>query len=47
VVDDRIAYAFPPLFKLASLREEMMQALLLHCGLVQFRVNAGYSVLAQ
>jgi hypothetical protein len=45
--DDRIAHAFPPLCKLASLKEEMMQALLLHCGLVQFRRNSGHSVLEQ
>jgi hypothetical protein len=41
VIDDRIAYAFPPLSKLASLREGMMQALLLHCRLLQFRKNFG------
>jgi hypothetical protein len=41
VIDDRIAYAFPPLSKLASLREDMMQALLLHCRLLQFRKNSG------
>ncbi len=45
VIDDRIAYAFPPLSKLASLQEEMMQALLLHCRLVQFRRNLGAAVL--
>ena len=47
VIDDRIAYAFPPLSKVASLREEMMQALLLHCRLVQFRRNVGHSVVEQ
>ncbi len=45
--DDRVAHAFLPLCKLASLREEMMQALLLHCGLVQFQRNSGHSVLEQ
>jgi hypothetical protein len=42
-----IAYAFPPLSKLASIREDMMQALLLHCRLLQFRINLGAAVLEQ
>ncbi len=35
--DERHARAFPPLSKVASIGEEMMQAVLLHCGLLRFR----------
>lgn len=47
IVDSRVVNAFPPLCRLASLSDEMMQVILLHGDLVQFRKNAGYSVLEQ
>ncbi len=34
--DERHSIAFPPLSKLASVGEAMMQNVLLHCGLIQF-----------
>ena len=45
--EDRIAAAFPPLSKIASLHEEMLREILLQCGLLQFRQKSGHSVLEQ
>jgi hypothetical protein len=45
--EDRIAAAFPPLSKIASLHEGMLREVLLQCGLLQFRQKSGHSVLEQ
>ena len=44
-IDENVARAFPPLSKLASIGEEMMRAVLLHCGLLQYRGGSGHSPL--
>ncbi len=44
-IDDNVARAFLPLSKLESIGEEMMRAVLLHCGLLQYRGGSGHSPL--
>ena len=46
-MDETINKAFPPLGKLASVDEDMMRNVLVHCGLIMFRRGSGYSVLMQ
>ena len=46
-MDETINKAFPPLGKLASVDEDMMQNVLVHCGLIMFCRGSGYFVLMQ
>jgi len=46
-MDETINKAFPPLGKLASVDEDMMRNVLVHCGLIMFCRGSGYSVLMQ
>jgi hypothetical protein len=46
-MDETINKAFPPLGKSASVDEDMMWNVLVHCGLIMFRLGSGYSVLMQ
>jgi hypothetical protein len=43
--DEKHYSAFPPLSKLSSIKEEILRELLVHCGLVMYRKNTGYSPL--
>jgi len=46
-MDKMYCKAFPPLGKIASVGEEMMQEVLFHCGLIMFCQGSGHSVLMQ
>ena len=45
--DEVLCKAFPSLGRLASVGEDTMREVLLHCGLIQFRQGSGHSVLIQ